>query len=80
MLATQLVSIARALRSLKDVDLEEAASTRLLVYAARLIGVGMDPVAACRAALVETLTDEPEVAEALVITSYSIHYTKLYEP
>ena len=66
MLAKQLVSIARALRSLKDVDLEEAASTRLLVYAARLIGVGMDPVAACRAALVETLTDEPEVAEALM--------------
>jgi len=66
MLAKQLVSIARALRSLKDVDLEEAASTRLLVYAARLIGVGMDPVAACRAALIETLTDEPEVAEALM--------------
>jgi nitric oxide reductase NorQ protein len=66
MLARQLVSIAGALRSLKDVDLEEAASTRLLVYAARLIGVGMDPVDACRAALVETLTDEPEVAEALM--------------
>jgi len=66
MLARQLVSIARALRALKDVDLEEAASTRLLVYAARLIGVGMAPVEACRAALVESLTDEPDVVEALM--------------
>ena len=66
LLAKQLVSIAQAFRALKDVDLEEAASTRLLVYAARLIGVGMDPVDACRAALVESLTDEAEVVEALM--------------
>jgi len=66
MLARQLVSIARSLRALKDVDLEEAASTRLLVYAARLIGVGMDPVEACRAALIESLTDEADVVEALM--------------
>jgi nitric oxide reductase NorQ protein len=66
MLATQLVSIARSLRALKDVDLEEAVSTRLLVYAARLIGAGLDPVEACRAAVVESLSDEPEVTEALM--------------
>lgn len=66
MLATQLVSIAKSLRALKDVDLEEAVSTRLLVYAARLIGAGLDPVEACRAAVVESLTDEPEVTEALM--------------
>jgi nitric oxide reductase NorQ protein len=66
MLATRLVSIAHSLRALKDVDLEEAASTRLLVYAARLIGAGLDPVAACRAAIVESLSDDPEVNEALM--------------
>lgn len=65
LLARQLVSIGRSLRALKDVDLEEVASTRLLVYAATLIRDGLDRVDACRAALVESLTDDPEVAEAL---------------
>ena len=65
MTAKRLVNIGRSLRALKDVDLEEVASTRLLVYAAILIRDGMDPVAACRAALVEALTDDLEVAAAL---------------
>jgi len=65
MLATQLVSIANSLRRLKDVDLEEVVSTRLLVYAARLVGTGMAPATACRSAIVESLSDDPEVAEAL---------------
>ncbi len=66
LVAKQLVSIGRALRALKDVDLEEVASTRLLVYAAILIRDGLDPVEACRAALVESLTDDAEVAAALM--------------
>ncbi|MCL2656447.1 MAG: CbbQ/NirQ/NorQ/GpvN family protein [Betaproteobacteria bacterium] len=65
-LARRLVSIAGSLRALKEHDLEEAASTRLLVYAALLIKDGMDPVAACRAAIVESLTDDAEIAEALM--------------
>lgn len=65
-LAKRLVSIAHALRTLKDQDLEEAASTRLLVYAALLVRDGMDPVTACRAAIVESLTDDPEIADALM--------------
>jgi nitric oxide reductase NorQ protein len=64
--AKRLVSIASAFRSLKDHDLEEVASTRLLVYAATLINDGCEPTRACRAALVETLTDEPETAIALM--------------
>jgi hypothetical protein len=52
-------------RAVKDVDLEEVASTRLLVYAAILIRDGMQPVDACRAAIVEALTDDREVAAAL---------------
>ncbi len=66
MVAKQLVSIGRSLRALKDVDLEEVASTRLLVYAALLIRDGLDPVEACRAAMVESLTDDVEVAAALM--------------
>jgi len=65
MTAKRLVSIANAFRSLRDHDLEEVASTRLLVYAATLIKDGCDAALACRAALVETLTDDPETAVAL---------------
>ncbi|MBL8488509.1 MAG: CbbQ/NirQ/NorQ/GpvN family protein [Rhodocyclaceae bacterium] len=66
MTAKRLVSIGRALRALKDVDLEEVASTRLLVYAAILIRSGMEATEACRASLVESLTDDQEVAQALM--------------
>ncbi len=65
-LAQRLVNLGNALRALKDHDLEEAASTRLLVYAAKLIRSGLAPLEACRAALVEPLTDEEETAAALM--------------
>ena len=42
------------------------ASTRLLVYAAILIRDGMDAREACRVALVETLSDDPEINAALM--------------
>jgi nitric oxide reductase NorQ protein len=65
-LATQLVTLARALRALKEHDLEEAASTRLLVYAATLIKAGLPAQEACRVGIVESLTDEPETSAALM--------------
>ena len=71
LMATRLVNLAGALRALKEHDLEEAASTRLLVYAAALIKSGFEPVAACRAALVETLTDDEETAQALMEVVYA---------
>ena len=61
-----LVAAGRQARSLKDHGLEEATSTRALVYAGQLINAGMEPVEACRAALVAPLTDDPELAEALL--------------
>jgi nitric oxide reductase NorQ protein len=64
-LAQRLVTLANALRALKDYDLEEAASTRLLVYAATLIQAGLDPKAACQAALIEPLSDDDETIKAL---------------
>ena len=64
--AEQLVQLAHSLRILKDHDLEESASTRLLVYAALLIKDGFDPVRACRAAIIEPLSDEPETIDALM--------------
>ncbi|WP_137937151.1 CbbQ/NirQ/NorQ/GpvN family protein [Chitinivorax sp. B] len=63
--AAQLVDLAQRMRKLTGHDLEEAASTRLLVYAANLIRAGCEPAAACEAALVEPLTDDPDTAMAL---------------
>ncbi|MCB1755674.1 MAG: CbbQ/NirQ/NorQ/GpvN family protein [Gammaproteobacteria bacterium] len=64
--AARLVRLAVALRALKDHDLEEAASTRLLVYAAMLIRNGYAMKEACRAALVEPLSDDPQTIAALM--------------
>lgn len=62
----QLVTLGNALRALRDHDLEEAASTRLLVYAATLIKDGFPVIEACRAAVVEPLTDDKETIDALM--------------
>ena len=70
-LAKRLVTLATALRTLKDHDLEEAASTRLLVYAATLIKGGFDPLEACRSALVEPLTDDEGTTAALMEVVYA---------
>jgi len=64
--AEKLVGLATSMRALKDHDLEEAASTRLLIYTATLIASGMPILEACRAALVEPLTDDQETIDALM--------------
>ena len=65
-MAETLVKIAGSIRNLKDHDLEEAASTRLLIYAGTLIKSGMSPIAACNAALIEPLSDDDSVCAALM--------------
>ena len=64
--AARLVKLANALRVLKDHDLEEVASTRLLIHAARLMQSGMPAAQACLAALAEPLTDDLETRDALM--------------
>jgi nitric oxide reductase NorQ protein len=61
-----LVELARRLRALKGHDIEEGVSTRLLVYCACLIDSGMATRDAVRAAIVEPLTDDPDVKTALM--------------
>ena len=63
--AKRLVRLAGKLRGLDELGLAESASTRLLVDACRLLSAGMTPRAACQAAILEPLTDEPEVLAAL---------------
>lgn len=70
-LALQLVRLATALRALEDHDLEESVSTRLLVYTATLIRSGFDTLDACRAGLIEPLTDDEETAQALMEVVYA---------
>ncbi|PZU21188.1 MAG: AAA family ATPase [Shinella sp.] len=67
-----LVDLARRLRALKGVDLEEGVSTRLLVYCASLIDAGLPVREAVRSAMIEPLTDEPDVRAALIELAGSI--------
>jgi nitric oxide reductase NorQ protein len=66
-----LVALANRLRRLEDHDIEEAASTRLVVHAAVLIREGFDPVAACENALVEPLSDDEETLAGLMEVVYA---------
>ena len=61
-----LVRLAGALRGLRDQDLEEGVSTRLLVYCACLIVDGVTPDLAVRIALIEPLTDDPDTRAGLL--------------
>lgn len=63
--AEKLVQIGERGRNLKGHGLDEGISTRLLVYAAQLIVKGLNPVVACRVALVRPLTDDPDMRETL---------------
>ncbi|MEW6324183.1 MAG: CbbQ/NirQ/NorQ/GpvN family protein [Nitrospirota bacterium] len=63
--AATLVKIGEKIRHLKHHGLEEGVSTRLLVYAATLIRQGVEPKSACEAAMVTSLTDDPEIQRSL---------------
>lgn len=73
--ADKLVAIAGEIRQLTDSDIQEAVSTRLLIYAAKLIVKGFNPYQACMHSIVESLSDEEEVLEVLE-TLISLHFTK----
>ena len=64
-MAHRLVAIAGQARALKDHGLDEASSTRSLVYAGSLIAAGLAPQEAGEAALVSPITDDLDLAQAL---------------
>ena len=64
-LASKLVDIAQRARNLKGHGIDEGISTRLMVYAALLIGKGVDPVEACKMAMVRPLTDDADIRATL---------------
>lgn len=63
--AKKLVSIATKIRNLTELGLTETVSTRLLVDAAKLIHTGLGKRLAVRVAVVEPLTDDLEITEAI---------------
>ena len=74
-IALKLVQIASEIRQLNDTDIQEAVSTRLLVYAAKLIKKGFNPYNACIHSIVESLSDEDDVLEVLE-KLISLHFPK----
>lgn len=63
--AVKLVSIGNNIRHLKELGLTETVSTRLLVDAARLIRSGLPRRLSVRVAVVEPLSDDPDILAAL---------------
>lgn len=63
--ARELAKAGEKIRNLKGHALSEGASTRLLIYAGRLIREGVSPRRACDIAITASLTDEPEVQRSL---------------
>ena len=69
--ALELAKLAEKVRNLKEHGLGEGVSTRLLVYAGKLIHQGIAPRRACQVAVVWALTDDLEVQRSIeeVVTS-----------
>jgi nitric oxide reductase NorQ protein len=70
--ARLLVRFAHMTRNLKGNGLDEGASTRLLVHAAKLMTTGIAPVTACSSAIAQALTDDPEMLAAIRELSSSV--------
>jgi nitric oxide reductase NorQ protein len=60
-IAASLVEIGGYIRNLKGKELDEGASTRLLIHAGKLIRRGIEPYRACRVALLNPITDDVDV-------------------
>jgi len=63
--AMQLAILGEKILHLKQQGLEEGVSTRLLIYAGRLILSGIAPRVACRVTLSHSLTDDAELNRAI---------------
>ena len=63
--AKRLVAIGNKIRNLTELGLTETVSTRLLVDAGKLIHTGLPKRLAVKVAIVEPLTDELQIIEAL---------------
>jgi nitric oxide reductase NorQ protein len=69
--ALDLAKLAEKVRNLKDHGLGEGVSTRLLVYAGKLVATGIAPLSACQTAIAWALSDDIELQRSIeeVVTS-----------
>ena len=70
--ADALAKLGDKIRNLEEHGLQEGASTRLLIYAGRLMSEGIPPRRASQVAIVWTLTDDPELQRSIEEVSSSI--------
>ncbi len=63
--ATSLAKLGEKVRNLKEHGLEEGVSTRLLIYAAKLMAGGITPRRACQTAVVWALCDDRDVQRSI---------------
>ena len=59
--AMALAKLGEKVRNLRDHGINEGASTRLLIYAGKLMNQGVTARRACQVAVVWALTDDPEI-------------------
>ncbi|MBI2166099.1 MAG: CbbQ/NirQ/NorQ/GpvN family protein [Chloroflexi bacterium] len=64
-LSWQMAKLGEKVRNLRDHGLQEGVSTRLLIYAAKLIAAGIAPRVACQTAIVWALTDDYQVQRSI---------------
>ncbi len=66
-----LAALGGKIRNLREHGLEEGASTRVLIYAAKLINEGISPRRACQVSVTWGITDDPQVQRGIdeVVTS-----------
>ncbi len=69
--AMLLAKLGEKIRNLREHGLDEGASTRVLIYAGRLIKEGIPPRRACQVAVTWGITDDPQVQRSVdeVVTS-----------
>ncbi len=70
--AHALARLGDKIRNLREHGLAEGASTRLLIYAGRLMRQGIPARRACQVAIVWTLSDETELQRSIEEVVYSI--------
>jgi nitric oxide reductase NorQ protein len=63
--ARDLVLIGQKVRNLRGHGLEEGVSTRLLIYAAQLIALGIPPANAAEVAMSSPITDDRELQRSI---------------
>jgi nitric oxide reductase NorQ protein len=63
--AARLVALGERTRRLKGHGLDEGASTRMLIHAGALMVRGVDAITACRMAIVQPVSDDADMVQAL---------------